>query len=102
MITIKKEVYVQEFREATIEYGTYYVSLTEDDIISLCKLELNENGYKFTRLINDPKRVAIIVKEDSGELPWVMEKYFLNDIKGNEIEESEFLEVKGLIIANLQ
>lgn len=101
MIKVEKTVYNKEVREITVENGVTFIEVIEDDIISKTKLDLTDEGYKFTRVVNNAPNMAIIHKEGSKSLPWILEKYFTGIVKGNVITEEEFESYKSEVLKAL-
>lgn len=90
MVTIKKTLYSETEKEINIENGIYFHEIIEDGVTSKTKLDLTDDGYTFTRVVNNSPNKAIIHKEGTTSLPWLIEKYFTERVIGKEITEEEF------------
>jgi|AntRauMFilla1563_2_1112583.scaffolds.fasta_scaffold01925_6 hypothetical protein len=101
MIKINKTVTTQKKHEVDVQEGIYFLQINEGDIFSLCKLELDIDGYKFTRLVKDGPNKAIIYKVGTDTLPWVVEQYFTNNIYGGETNEEKFNEFKTELLKEI-
>lgn len=101
MIKVKSVAYAKKEIEVDVENGITFIKVMDGDIESLTKLDLNDNGYKFTRVVNNGPNMAIIYKEGSKSLPWILEKYFTGIVKGNLITEEEFESYKAEVLKTL-
>lgn len=101
MITVNRTIYTKEVKEIDILNGVCFLEVEEDKILSKIKLDLNDEGYKFTRIVDEPNKKAIIYKEGSKTLPWVLEKYFTEQVTGQVITEEIFENAKSELLKQL-
>lgn len=100
MIEVNKTTFERKEIKVKVNDGLYFFKVMEGGIESLIKIDIYGEDFKFTRLVNGSEKFAIIYKEGSKTLPWVVECHFnsINNKPVNNITEEEFEKLKETLI----